>query len=127
MSQTLLGNPRGPVEQGNSNTLTEVKLCLFFYLFQLKKLFAARLKLLFIQLAPTKFKLIRLKNFLCKQTETTVSRKNVLTKFMEKLTIHENFSPLKFCTLSTSQRFQHYESLTPEITWSAILMDIFSI
>ena len=30
LSQTLLGNPRGAVEQGNRNTSTEAKLCLFF-------------------------------------------------------------------------------------------------
>ena len=30
MSQTLLGNPRGPVEQGNPNICAEVKLYLFF-------------------------------------------------------------------------------------------------
>ena len=30
LSETLLGNPRGPVEQGNPNTCAEVKLCLFF-------------------------------------------------------------------------------------------------
>ena len=33
--QTLLGNSKGPVEQGNPNTCAEVKLCLFF--FRLKK------------------------------------------------------------------------------------------
>ena len=30
MSQILLGNPRGPVKQGNPNTFAEVKLCLLF-------------------------------------------------------------------------------------------------
>ena len=70
LSQTLLWNPR--VEQGNPNICAKVNLCLFFYLFRLKKWFAARLKLL-IQLASTKFKLICLKTPLHKQTETTVS------------------------------------------------------
>ena len=31
LSYNLLGNPKGPVEQGNQNTCTEVKLYLFFY------------------------------------------------------------------------------------------------
>ena len=30
VSQTLLRNPKGPVELGKLNTNTEVKLCLFF-------------------------------------------------------------------------------------------------
>ena len=30
VSQILLGNPRGPVEQANPNTCSEVKLFLFF-------------------------------------------------------------------------------------------------
>ena len=30
LSQILLWNPRGPVEQGNPNTCAEVKPCLFF-------------------------------------------------------------------------------------------------
>ena len=30
VSQTLLWNPRGSIEQGNPNTCAEVKLCLFF-------------------------------------------------------------------------------------------------
>ena len=30
--QTLLGNSKGPVEQGNRNTCAEVKLCLFLFL-----------------------------------------------------------------------------------------------
>ena len=37
MSQTLLLNPRGPIEQGNPNTCAEVKLCLFLHLFWPKK------------------------------------------------------------------------------------------
>ena len=37
VSQTFLGNPQGPIKPGNPNTSTEVKLCLFFYLFRLKK------------------------------------------------------------------------------------------
>ena len=37
MSQTLLGNPKGPVELGNPNTCVETKLCLNFILFWLKK------------------------------------------------------------------------------------------
>ena len=72
LSQTLLGNPKRPVEQANSNTCAELKLCQFFYLFWLKKWFAARLKL-FIQLASAKFKLILLKTSLRRQTETTLS------------------------------------------------------
>ena len=37
MSQTLFGNPKGPVELGNPNTCAETKLCLNFILFWLKK------------------------------------------------------------------------------------------
>ena len=37
LSQTLFGNPKGPVELGNPNTCTETKLCLTFILFRLKK------------------------------------------------------------------------------------------
>ena len=37
MSQTLFGNPKGPVELGNPNTCAEIKLCLNFLFFQLKK------------------------------------------------------------------------------------------
>ena len=37
MSQTLFGNPKGPVELGNPNTSAETKLCLNFILFRLKK------------------------------------------------------------------------------------------
>ena len=37
LSQTLFGNPKGPVELGNPNTCTETKLCLNFILFRLKK------------------------------------------------------------------------------------------
>ena len=37
LSQTLLGNPKGPVELGNPNTCAETKLCLNFILFRLKK------------------------------------------------------------------------------------------
>ena len=57
MSQTLLGTPKRPIELDNPNTNAEVKLCLFFYLFWLKKEFAARLKFL-IPLIPVKFELI---------------------------------------------------------------------
>ena len=37
VSQTLFGNPKGPVELGNPNTCAETKLCLNFILFRLKK------------------------------------------------------------------------------------------
>ena len=37
MSQTLFGNPKGPVELGNPNTCAETKLCLNFILFRLEK------------------------------------------------------------------------------------------
>ena len=37
LSQTLFGNPKGPVELGNPNTCAETKLCLNFILFRLKK------------------------------------------------------------------------------------------
>ena len=37
LSQTLFGNPKGPVELGNANTCAETKLCLNFILFRLKK------------------------------------------------------------------------------------------
>ena len=37
VSQTLFGNPKGPVELGNLNTCAETKLCLIFILFRLKK------------------------------------------------------------------------------------------
>ena len=37
LSQTLLGNPKGPVELGNPNTGAETKLCLNLILFRLKK------------------------------------------------------------------------------------------
>ena len=37
MSQTLLVNPKELVELDNPNTCAEVKVCLFFYLFRLKK------------------------------------------------------------------------------------------
>ena len=37
VSQTLFGNPKGPVELGNPNTCAETRLCLNFILFQLKK------------------------------------------------------------------------------------------
>ena len=37
VSQTLFGNPIGPVELGNPNTCAETKLCLNFILFRLKK------------------------------------------------------------------------------------------
>ena len=30
VSQTLLGNPNGPVQLGNPNICAEVKLCVFF-------------------------------------------------------------------------------------------------
>ena len=36
-SQTLFGNPKGPVDQGNPNTCAETKLCLILFLFRLKK------------------------------------------------------------------------------------------
>ena len=36
LSQTLFGNPKGPVELGNPNTCAETKLCLNFILFRLK-------------------------------------------------------------------------------------------
>ena len=32
VSQTLLWNPRGPIEQGNLNTCAEIKLCLFLFI-----------------------------------------------------------------------------------------------
>ena len=31
LSQTLFGNPKGPVEQGNPNTCAETKLCLILF------------------------------------------------------------------------------------------------
>ena len=31
VSQTLFGNPKGPVEQGNPNTCAETKLCLILF------------------------------------------------------------------------------------------------
>ena len=31
LSQTLFGNPKGPVELGNPSTCAETKLCLKFY------------------------------------------------------------------------------------------------
>ena len=37
VSQTLFGNPKGPVELGNPNTSAETKLCLNFILFRLEK------------------------------------------------------------------------------------------
>ena len=37
LSQTLFGNPKGPVEQGNPNTCAETNLCRNFILFRLKK------------------------------------------------------------------------------------------
>ena len=37
LSQTLFGNPKGPVELGNPNTCAKTKLCLNFILFRLKK------------------------------------------------------------------------------------------
>ena len=37
LSQTLFGNPKGPVKLGNPNTCAETKLCLNFILFRLKK------------------------------------------------------------------------------------------
>ena len=37
LSQTLFGNPKGPVELGNPNTCAETKLCLNFILFRLEK------------------------------------------------------------------------------------------
>ena len=37
LTQTLFGNPKGPVEQENPNTCAETKLCLNFILFWLKK------------------------------------------------------------------------------------------
>ena len=37
LSQTLFGNPKGPVELGYPNTCAETKLCLNFILFRLKK------------------------------------------------------------------------------------------
>ena len=46
LSQTLFGNPKGPVELGNPNTCAETKLCLNFILFRLKKS-AMNLKLLY--------------------------------------------------------------------------------
>ena len=47
MSQTLFGNPKGPVELGNPNTCAETKLYSNFILFWLKKLSAMSLKLLY--------------------------------------------------------------------------------
>ena len=37
LSQILLRNPKEPVELGNQITSAEVKLCILFYLFWLKK------------------------------------------------------------------------------------------
>ena len=37
VSQTLFGNPKGPVELSNPNTCAETELCLNFILFRLKK------------------------------------------------------------------------------------------
>ena len=37
LSQTLFGNPKGPVQLGNPNTCAETKLCLNFILFRLEK------------------------------------------------------------------------------------------
>ena len=37
LSQTLFGNPKGPVKLGSPNTCAETKLCLNFILFRLKK------------------------------------------------------------------------------------------
>ena len=37
LSQTLFGNPKGPVELNNPNTCAETKLCLNFILFRIKK------------------------------------------------------------------------------------------
>ena len=37
LSQTLFGNPKGPVELDNPNTCAETKLCLNFILLRLKK------------------------------------------------------------------------------------------
>ena len=37
LSQTLFGNPKGPVKLGNPNTCAKTKLCLNFSLLRLKK------------------------------------------------------------------------------------------
>ena len=71
MSHTFW-NPRGAVEQGNPNTCAEVKLCLFFIFNPAQKIVCCETEDS-IQLASTKFKLIRLKTSFRKQIETTVS------------------------------------------------------
>ena len=81
LSQTLFGNPKGPVELGNLNTCDETKLCLNFILFRLKKLPAMSTKVLYSWF-KRKLGLISLKTLLHRQTETTVSNKNeCITKF----------------------------------------------
>ena len=47
MSQTLFGNPKGPIELGNPNTCAETKLCLILFYSGLRSSLAMSLKLLY--------------------------------------------------------------------------------
>ena len=47
MSQTLFGNPKGPVEIGNPNTCAETKLCLILFYYGSRNSLAMSLKFLY--------------------------------------------------------------------------------
>ena len=74
LSQTLFGNPKGPVELGNPNTCAETKLCLNFILFRLKKWFCYEPDGLYSWL--TKARIDFVEDSFPQQTETLVSNKS---------------------------------------------------
>ena len=47
VSQTLFGNPKGPVELGNPNTCAETKLCLILFYSGSRSISATSLRLLY--------------------------------------------------------------------------------
>ena len=100
MSQTLFGNPKGPVELGNPNTCAETKLCLNLFYSGSRSSLAMSLTAYAVDL--TKARIGFVEDSSSQQTETTVSNNN---KCIKKNHVRLNF----YSTLcQTAKRNQHY-------------------
>ena len=86
MSQTLFGNPKGPVELGNPNTCAETKLCLILFYSGSRSSLDMSLTVYTVDL--TKARIGFAEDFSSQQTETTVSNKN---KCITKNHVQPNF------------------------------------
>ena len=94
MTQTLFGNPKGPVELGNPNTCAETKLSPNFVLSCSRSSPAMSLTVYTVDL--TKARIGFVEDSSSQQTETTVSNKNkCITKITSDQTSIPRFAKLQ--------------------------------